>query len=101
MSGAVETRIRERLQVLEPEELAIRDESALHAGHEGAKDGGGHFDLTIVSPQFAGKNTLARHRLIYEALGPLMRREIHALAIRAYAPGESRASRSPLKKDSQ
>jgi BolA protein len=101
MSGAVETRIRERLQAFDPEELSIRDDSALHAGHEGARDGGGHFDLTIVSPQFAGKSTLARHRLIYEALEPLMRREIHALAIRAYAPGESRASRSPLKKDSQ
>jgi BolA family transcriptional regulator, general stress-responsive regulator len=101
MSGGVETRIRERLQALAPDELAIRDDSALHAGHAGARDGGGHFDLTIVSAQFAGKSTLARHRLIYEALGPLMRREIHALAIRAYAPGEARASRSTLKKDSQ
>jgi BolA protein len=101
MSGTVETRIRERLRALEPDELAIRDDSALHAGHAGARDGGGHFDLTIVSAQFAGKSTLARHRLIYEALGPLMRREIHALAIRAYAPGEPRASRSTLKKDSQ
>jgi BolA family transcriptional regulator, general stress-responsive regulator len=101
VSGAVETRIRERLQALEPAELAIRDDSALHAGHAGAKDGGGHFDLTIVSAQFAGKSTLARHRLIYEALGPLMRREIHALAIRAYAPGESRAPRSTFKEDSQ
>ena len=96
----METQIRECLQALNPEQVAIRDDSALHAGHEGARSGGGHFNLTIVSAQFQGKSTLARHRLIYEALGPLMRREIHALAIRAYAPGESRAPRSTLKKDS-
>ena len=63
--------------------------NALHAGHEGAKGGGGHFSLTIVSPQFAGKNTVARHRMIYAALGAMMQQQIHALAIRAYAPGET------------
>lgn len=101
MTHGVEGRIRERLRALDPELLELRDDSALHAGHAGARDGGGHFALTIVSPQFAGKSTVARHRLIYAALGSLMRREIHALAIRAYAPGEARASRSTPRKDIQ
>lgn len=80
--------IEQRLAALQPSRLELRDDSALHAGHEGAKGGGGHYSLTIVSPRFAGKNTLARHRLIYAALGPMMQQQIHALAIRAYAPGE-------------
>ena len=97
----VEAQIRERLAALAPERLELRDDSAKHAGHAGARDGGGHFDLTIVSPQFAGKTTVARHRMVYEALGPLMRREIHALAIRAYAPGESAAPSTSPRKDSR
>jgi len=80
--------IEQKLAALEPSLLQLTDDSALHAGHEGAKGGGGHYSLTIVSPQFAGKNTVARHRLIYSALGPMMQQQIHALAIRAYAPGE-------------
>ncbi|MEW5890918.1 MAG: BolA family protein [Pseudomonadota bacterium] len=80
--------MRERLAVLEPQRLDIIDDSAAHAGHEGAK-GGGHYRMTIVSPRFAGKRTVERHRLIFEALGPMMRREIHALSIRAFAPGEN------------
>lgn len=80
--------IEQRLAALQPSRLELRDDSALHAGHEGAKGGGGHYALTIVSPQFSGKNTLARHRLIYAALGPMMQQQIHALAIRAYAPEE-------------
>jgi BolA protein len=80
--------IEQKLAALQPSRLELRDDSALHAGHEGAKGGGGHYSLTIVSPRFAGKNTLARHRLIYAALGPMMQQQIHALAIRAYAPGE-------------
>jgi len=97
----IEAQIRERLRALDPETLELRDDSALHAGHAGAKDGGGHFAVTIVSAQFSGKNTVARHRLIYEALGPLMRREIHALAIRAYAPGEPTVPRSTSRKDTR
>lgn len=80
--------IRERLTALEPQSIELLDESGAHAGHEGAKSGGGHFRLTIVSPRFAGKDTLARHRMVYSLLGPLMRREIHALAINARAPDE-------------
>jgi BolA protein len=81
--------IEQRLAALQPSRLELTDDSALHAGHEGAKGGGGHYSLTIVSAQFSGKNTLARHRLIYAALGSMMQQQIHALAIRAYAPGES------------
>jgi BolA protein len=83
--------IRERLAALEPEAIELEDESALHAGHAGARDGGGHFRLTIVSPQFRGQSTLARHRMIYGALAPMMKREIHALSIRALSPEERRA----------
>ena len=81
--------IRERMSVLSPESLSIEDESAQHVGHAGAAGGGGHYRLTIVSPRFAGQPLQARHRMIYDALGPLMRREIHALTISAHAPGET------------
>lgn len=80
--------MRDRLAVLEPHTLDIIDESAAHAGHEGAKGGGGHYRLVIVSPIFSGKPTVQRHRLIFDALGPMMRREIHALSIRAVAPDD-------------
>jgi BolA protein len=91
MSDVART-IRDRLAVLEPEAIDLVDESALHAGHEGARHGGGHFRLTIVSARFRGRDTLARHRLVYDALAPLMHREIHALSIRAIAPEEHRAA---------
>lgn len=84
----VEELIREKLAALSPESVSLEDESAQHAGHEGAKSGGGHYRLVVVSKRFAGQPLQARHRLVYEALGPLMRREIHALALTAYAPGE-------------
>ena len=81
--------IRERLNALAPSRLELLDESAKHAGHAGAAPGGNtHWKLTIVSAAFAGKPTLARHRMIYQALGELMQQPIHALAISAKAPGE-------------
>jgi BolA protein len=83
--------MQQMLSKLAPESLEIVDESSRHAGHEGARAGGGHYRLTIVSRQFAGEPVQARHRMIYEALGPMMRKEIHALAIKAYAPGEIRS----------
>jgi BolA protein len=93
--------IRDRLAVLDPERVDLIDESALHAGHEGARDGGGHFRLSIVSERFRGASTVARHRLVYEALGPLMRREIHALAITALTPDEASARHpTPTRKES-
>lgn len=81
-------RIRESLASLEPETLQIEDESAAHAGHAGARSGGGHYRMTIVSRRFAGQSRVARHRMVYSALGSMMQREIHALAIEAYAPEE-------------
>ncbi|MEZ5613613.1 MAG: BolA family protein [Rhodocyclaceae bacterium] len=81
--------MREKLAALEPLHLDIADDSAKHAGHAGARDGGGHYRLTIVSPRFAGCATTQRHRLIYEALGPMMRGEIHALGIKALTPEEA------------
>ena len=83
-----EERIRERLSALEPESVSIEDESAQHAGHEGAKGGGGHYRIVVVSARFSGQPLQARHRMVYEALGALMQRDIHALAISAYAPDE-------------
>jgi BolA protein len=74
--------IRERLSLaLEPASLEILDESHLHAGHEGARDGRGHFRIRIASPKFEGLRPLQRHRLVYEALGDLMETDIHAAAI--------------------
>jgi BolA protein len=81
--------IRSRLEAaFAPELLEIEDESHLHAGHEGAKSGGGHFQVTIVSPSFEGKSLIERHRMVYGALGDAMQTEIHALGIKAYASGE-------------
>lgn len=73
---------------LHPQLLEIEDESHLHAGHAGAATGRGHFRVRIVAPAFAGLKPIARHRLIYSALGELMQSDVHALAIEAYAPGE-------------
>ena len=91
----VAQKIEAELAALQPLRMELVDDSFKHAGHEGAKGGGGHYSLTIVSPQFAGKNTLARHRMIYAALGSMMQAQIHALAIRAYAPGEAESFSQP------
>jgi BolA protein len=88
---SVARRIRERLAALEPLELELVDESEKHAGHAGARPGGNtHWRLSIVSRAFAGKPVVARHRMVYQALGELMQDPIHALAIEARAPGETR-----------
>jgi len=82
-------RIRAALQSLQPQQLELIDESHKHAGHEGARDGRGHFRVRIVAAQFAGVAPLARHRQVYAALGDLMQTDIHALAIDARAPQEA------------
>jgi len=82
--------IEQRLSALAPELIQIYDESAEHAGHAGAAAGGGHYQLILVSRRFEGQARVARHRLIYEALGDLMQRQIHALAITALTPEELR-----------
>lgn len=80
--------IEERLAALEPTSIDLADESGQHLGHAGWKPGGSHFRLIIVSPQFAGKDRLARHRMVYAALGDLIHNDVHALAIHALAPDE-------------
>jgi BolA protein len=84
--------MRRRLGALAPLRMELVDESAKHAGHAGAAPGGNtHWNLTIVSAAFTGKPTVARHRMIYQALGELMQNPIHALAIRARSPDETDA----------
>ena len=87
MTGVIDA-MREKLAALDPVAIEVIDDSAKHAGHAGARSGGGHFRLSIVSPRFAGCRTMERHRLVYDALGPLMKREIHALSITARTPDE-------------
>ena len=82
-------RILAALASLQAVQLELVDESHRHAGHEGARDGRGHFALDIVSESFAGKLPLARHRQVYQALGALMQTDIHALSIRARTPAEA------------
>jgi BolA protein len=83
-------RMRAALEAgLRPTQLALEDESHLHAGHAGARDGRGHFRVRVVSDVFAGKLPLARHRAVYSALGDLMQTDIHALSIDALTPDEA------------
>ena len=89
MSATVLEALRERLQTgLDPQELSIRDDSAAHAGHAGAADGG-HYAVRIVSGRFAGRGLLERHRLVYTAVADLLRSGVHALSIDARTPEES------------
>lgn len=71
-----------------PQRLDIVDDSHKHAGHEGARSGGGHFNVTIVAAAFAGQTPMQRHRMIYTALGEELKQAIHALSIKAYTPDE-------------
>ncbi|GAB3331731.1 BolA family protein [Marilutibacter aestuarii] len=75
-------------RALSPLELQVVDDSARHAGHAGARDGRGHFNVDVVSAVFEGMAPLARHRAVYAALGSLMETDIHALSINARAPAE-------------
>lgn len=85
--------IRRRLQALEPLALEVVDESERHRGHVGYREGGNtHWRVAIVSPRFAGASVVARHRMVYQALGNLMNNPIHALAITARAPEEAKGS---------
>jgi BolA protein len=81
--------IRARLEAeLAPSSLEIVDDSRRHVGHTGARDGRGHFNVTIVAACFAGAKRLERHRMVYAALGSLMQTDIHALSVTALAPDE-------------
>lgn len=81
----IETTLR---QALAATAVNVKDESALHAGHAGAASGGGHFRVTVVSPQFEGKSLVARHRMVYAALAGEMQQAIHALALTTLAPSQ-------------
>ena len=87
-AAAIEARLR---AALDPGALVLVDDSHKHRGHAGAADGRSHFSVRVVSAAFAGLRPIARHRLVYEALGTLMATDIHALAIEAHAPGEAGA----------
>ena len=89
MSSTRVAEIRARLEAaFEPSLLEVVDESHRHAGHAGARDGRGHFAVRIVSDRFAGIKPLARHRMVYAALGSLLQTDIHALSVVASSPGE-------------
>lgn len=82
--------IREKLTAaFAPSDLDIEDDSAKHAGHAGARSGGGHFNVRIVSAEFSGKSLVERHRMVYAAMGDAMQSEIHALSIQAKSPEET------------
>lgn len=85
IAAEIESRLRAELA---PTALTLRDDSADHAGHAGAREGG-HFHVTLVSARFTGLPSVARHRLVYHCLSDLMQRGIHALAIDARAPGDA------------
>lgn len=93
MIGPIETRVERIRAALEaalaPASLDIIDESHKHAGHEGARDGRGHFKVLVTSAAFEGLNPIARHRAVYEALGDLMLTDIHALSMTARTPAEA------------
>ncbi len=86
----IEAELRERLAAVHVE---VVDESHLHAGHAGARDGGGHFRAVVVSMRFEGKAPVQRQRLVYDALDSVMGREIHALSMKTLTPAEWTARR--------
>ncbi len=71
-----------------PTELLVKDQSHLHAGHAGAQEGKGHFEVKIVSDKFAGQSRITRHRMVYDALGSFIDSDIHALKINAVSPSD-------------
>lgn len=84
-------RMRTQLSAgLLPTALDITDDSHLHAGHAGARDGKGHYSVRIVAACFAGLRPMARHQLVYRAVADMMHTDIHALSIVALAPDEAR-----------
>lgn len=84
-SAEIERRLQ---QAFQPESVLVEDESHLHAGHAGARDGRGHFSVSIVAAHFDGLSPIARHRAVYQAMGELMQTDIHALSIEAIGSSE-------------
>jgi BolA protein len=88
-TGPIATEMLKRLEVLGPSRIELVDDSEKHRGHGGYNPAGeSHFSLTIESPAFTGKSRVERQRMVYSALGDLMRERVHALSIRANAPGD-------------
>lgn len=83
---AIRTQLRDALH---PQQIEVADDSHLHAGHAGAREGKGHFRVRIVSDDFRGLRALQRHQLVYRSLGGLMQTDIHALSITALTPDEA------------
>ncbi len=81
--------MRARLAALEPQSLIIHDDSHQHHGHAGFMNDGSHFRMEIVSAEFEGKNKVARHRMVYAALGDMMKHDVHAMNIDARTPAEA------------
>lgn len=95
MTGTRAERIQAMLeQAFASARVTVRDDSAQHVGHAGARDGAGHFFVRIESHEFSGRSRLERHRLVYNALAQMLPREIHALNIVAVSPDEDSLSRT-------
>ncbi len=86
MSERVSTIEKLLIDAFAPTEILVKDQSHLHAGHAGAKEGKGHFDVKIVSEKFAGQSRINKHRMVYDALGSFMQSDVHALRINAISP---------------
>jgi BolA protein len=86
MSDRVEKITELLTDAFQPTDILVKDQSHLHAGHAGAQEGKGHFDVRLVSEKFTGQSRISRHRMVYDALGPFMRSDIHALRINAISP---------------
>jgi BolA protein len=91
-SARIESELRERLSAIHVE---VIDESHLHAGHVGAREGGGHFRAVVVSPEFEGKNPVERQRMVYGVLEHAMGSEIHALSMKTLTPTQWIGTESP------
>jgi BolA protein len=74
------------IEAFSPSEILVKDQSHLHAGHAGARDGKGHFDVRLVSTQFDGLSRINRHRMVYDALSSYIQSDVHALRIKAISP---------------
>ena len=86
MSDRVSTIEKLLIDAFAPTEILVKDQSHLHAGHAGAKEGKGHFDVKIVSEEFVGQSRINKHRMVYDALGSFMQSDVHALRINAISP---------------
>jgi BolA protein len=95
----VANEIRARLALLKPQRLELVDDSARHVGHAGARAGGeSHFRLLIVAEAFTGRSRIERQRMVYDALGDLLRTDVHALSLTALSPAEDAVRRTASRK---